>query len=626
MHKLLTRQLKRSHIDDSFFQQYADLISRISDAYEQNEREMHILENSLFHTSNELNERNDLLKSQLSELSDTKQQLEHSISMLNATFDAIGEQVTVFDLEGKVVSNNQMAWSFFKRFNLGEFSHFSQIDQIIKTGDNSVDVVKRLKVDMEQTLTGEFESIDDKHYSYRSLPQIKSGKLIGRVFCVRDVSTEKENEEIIHYQAYHDALTGLPNRLLFIDRLEHALALARRDDSMVAVLFLDLDNFKRVNDTEGHKGGDELLTKVVERINQRLREQDTLARLGGDEFVILLESVKSKENVKSLCVELLKQISTEFIINGRPHFVSSSIGIAMYPQDATVSDTLIGNADMAMYEAKNNGKNAYSFYHQKFEAHARKQVKIERELRKAIDEKQLEIYIQPKLDLKSHRIIGGEVLMRWFNDIGESISPDVFIPIAESTGLIKKVGEFAIDSAIAQLEKWRLAGFDDLKLAVNLSIIEFQDESFIDHIVQALSNSNVRGDQVILELTESIFMENKEKISKIMYRLKDLGVAFALDDFGKGYSSFSYLQRLPIDYLKIDKSFLQNVNTDEQSDAIARCIIDIGHNLNLAIVAEGIEDQATLDYVTQARCTIAQGFFMYRPMTCDNFFTLIASQ
>ena len=177
MHKLLTRQLKRSRLDDNFVQQYTDLISRISEAYEQNEREMHILENSLFHTSNELNERNDLLKSQLNELSDTKQQLEHSISMLNATFDAIGEQVTVFDLEGKVVSNNQMAWSFFNRFNLGEFSHFSQIDQIIKAGDNSVDVVKRLKVDMEQTLTGEFESIDDKHYSYRSLPQIKSGKL-----------------------------------------------------------------------------------------------------------------------------------------------------------------------------------------------------------------------------------------------------------------------------------------------------------------------------------------------------------------------------------------------------------------------------------------------------------------
>lgn len=623
MHKLLARQLKRSKVDEYFVQEYTDIVSRISDAYEQNEREIHILERSLFHTSNELNERNDLLKSQLSELSDTQQQLEHSISMLNATFDAIGEQVTVFDLKGNLVNRNEMAREFFNRFNLGDFNHFSQIDQIVKSGDKSSDIRKQLNQDLVQTLTGEFESIDDRHYSYRSLPQLKNGKLIGRVFCVRDVSIEKENEKIIHYQAYHDALTGLPNRLLFIDRLEHALAIARRDESEVAVLFLDLDNFKRVNDTEGHKGGDELLIAVVDRISERLREQDTLARLGGDEFVILLESVTSKENVQILCEALLETLSAEFIVNGRPHFVSSSIGISMYPKDATLSDTLIGNADMAMYDAKNNGKNAFSFYQSKLETHARKQMELERELRKALDNRELELYFQPKVGLESNSIVGAEVLMRWFTESGDSIPPDLFIPVAESTGLIKKIGEFAIESAVAQLEAWRNEGLGDLKLAVNLSIIEFQDEAFIDHIIQTLSNADIHGEQLIIELTESIFMENKEKMSKIMHRLKLLGVSFALDDFGKGYSSFSYLQMLPIDYLKIDKSFLQNVTTDQQSDAIARCIIDIGHNLDLGIVAEGIEDQETLDYVTRANCEMAQGFFMYKPMSSKDFTKLL---
>ena len=623
MHKLLARQLKRSKVDESFVQEYADIISRVSDAYELNEREINILERSLFITSNELNERNDLLKNQLNELSDTQQQLEHSISVLNATFDAIGEQVTVLDLKGNVVSANIMAREFFERFNLNAYNYFSQIDKVIKKGNKSADIIAQLKADSKQTLSGEFESIDDKHYSYRSLPQLKNGQLIGRVFCIRNISVEKEHEEIIHFQAYHDALTGLANRQLFMDRLEHSLTLARRDDSMTAVLFLDLDNFKRVNDTEGHKGGDELLIKMVERINHRLREQDTLARIGGDEFVILVELVKSKNNIENLCEALLETISKEFIINGRPQYVSSSIGIALYPQDGITPDSLLSNADMAMYDAKNNGKNAYRFYHRKLEAHAREQMDIERELRKAINNQELEIYLQPKIGLDCNQILGAEVLMRWFTASGESIPPDLFIPIAESTGLIKKIGEFAISSAISLLEQWQQEGIAPLKLAVNLSIIEFQDEHFIDYIIESISNSSISGDQLIIELTESIFMENKEKMSKTMHKLKHYGVAFALDDFGKGYSSFSYLQLLPIDYLKIDKSFLQNVITDEQSAAIAKCIIDIGHNLDLAIIAEGIEDQETLDYVSKTHCEMAQGFFMYRPMPSDSFTKLI---
>lgn len=626
MHKLLARQLKRSKVDESFVQEYTDIISRVSDAYELNEREINILERSLFITSNELNERNDLLKNQLNELSDTQQQLEHSISVLNATFDAIGEQVTVLDLKGNVVSANIMAREFFERFNLNAYNYFSQIDKVIKKGNKSADIIAQLKADSKQALSGEFESIDDKHYSYRSLPQLKNGQLIGRVFCIRDISVEKEHEEIIHFQAYHDALTGLANRQLFMDRLEHSLTLARRDDSMTAVLFLDLDNFKRVNDTEGHKGGDELLIKMVERINHRLREQDTLARIGGDEFVILVELVKSKNNIENLCEALLETISKEFIINGRPQYVSSSIGIALYPQDGITPDSLLSNADMAMYDAKNNGKNAYRFYHRKLEAHAREQMDIERELRKAINNQELEIYLQPKIGLDCNQILGAEVLMRWFTASGESIPPDLFIPIAESTGLIKKIGEFAISSAISLLEQWQQEGIAPLKLAVNLSIIEFQDEHFIDYIIESISNSTISGNQLIIELTESIFMENKEKMSKTMHKLKHYGVAFALDDFGKGYSSFSYLQLLPIDYLKIDKSFLQNVITDEQSAAIAKCIIDIGHNLDLAIIAEGIEDQETLDYVSKAQCEMAQGFFMYRPMPSDSFTKLIQKQ
>lgn len=623
IHKFLKRQLRRFNIDENESSAISQLLSSISDAYDEHDQEIELLERSLYLISNELNERNTLLKDQLLELTKTKDKLQTSISVLNATFDATGENILVYDVEGNLANINTMGRSFFTNQSIVDFQHWSALLSVFKYPNQALKVKEKLQDDPLQQLSGIIELTNNCFYEYRSFPQVVDGSLIGRVWCFRDVTQQKASEEMIQHQAYHDALTGLPNRSLLLDRVEHAITIAKRIDSELSILFIDLDNFKRVNDTEGHKAGDALLVQLVARIKSRLREQDTLARLGGDEFVLLLESADKAEFITSLCDELLDLLSQPFSINNRQHFVTSSIGIALFPKDGNTAEQLILKSDMAMYQAKEQGKNNYQFYNAKLEKQAFLQVKIERELREALQNNELEAYFQPKIDLKTNEIVGAELLMRWFKDDGSSVPPDVFIPVAESTGLICSIGITAIRTAIAYLEKWQKEGITHLKLAVNLSIIEFQDPNVIQFIIDTIDSSDASGSNLIIELTESIFMENKDNVSRIMEQLRTRGISFAMDDFGKGYSSFSYLQLLPIDHLKIDKSFLRGVASNKQSAAIARTIIDIGHNLELNVIAEGIEDQETLDYVIKECCETAQGFFLYKPMSGKEFERLI---
>ncbi|GAA0853026.1 putative bifunctional diguanylate cyclase/phosphodiesterase [Aliiglaciecola litoralis] len=621
--KLLRRQLKRYAQGELLEAEHPQFLNFVVDAYVQYQQEVDLLERSLFITSNELNERNSMLKTQLNELSETKNKLQQFVSVLNATFDATGEMIFVYDIQGVIVATNTMAKTFLHEHGLSATEHWSQLLNLLRYPQQIKEIANTLKVDNLKHLSSTLEFCNGKFYEYRSLPQLKGDELIGRVWCFKDVTQEKKSVEIIQHQAYHDALTGLPNRSLLLDRIEHAETIAKRNDSQLGVLFIDLDNFKRVNDTEGHDGGDQLLIEVVHRIKSRLREQDTLSRLGGDEFVILYESMQDPKAAHALCHSILELLAPPFIINGRQHYISPSIGVAMYPQDDDQAEGLIRKADMAMYQAKDKGKNTYQFYDAELESSALAQLQIERELRDAIKSNQLFPYFQPKINLKSSEIAGAELLMRWVKEDGSYISPEVFIPIAESTGLISQIGTIAISAAYKQLEKWRKEGIQHLHLAINFSILEFQDSEQIALLLDKADTSNLGGENIIIELTESIFMQDKDKISKTMELLKTRGFSFALDDFGKGYSSFSYLQSLPIRYLKIDKSFLQNVTTNKQSAAIARSIIDIGHNLELETIAEGIEDQATLDYVREINCDLAQGFHLYRPMDSQTFNQLV---
>ncbi|WP_434939769.1 putative bifunctional diguanylate cyclase/phosphodiesterase [Shewanella sp. HL-SH8] len=622
MHKLLLRQLKRNQKDELFISKNDIFLNSISDAYAQNEQSVKMLERSLFLISNELNERNQTLNDQLAKMKLVQDKLEHSIGLLNATVNSTGEILFVYGLNGELLSFNTMGQDFFDDIGFKPVSHWEEFLSIIKDKQHMLSIIDRLQHDPFQYLTGTIELLDNRFFDYRSLPQIQEKQIYGRVWCFRDVTVQKQYEATIEYHAFHDALTGLPNRALLLDRISHSIAASKRENKKLAVLFLDLDDFKKINDTEGHDAGDLLLKEVVRRLQTRLREFDTLSRQGGDEFIIVLEKIESEMTVKQVCQDLLALIKQPFTIGSRQFIVTSSIGISLFPNDDDNANSLIRKADLAMYESKSLGKNSFHFYSQALEKEALTQLAVEQALRQAIEDQSLHLVYQPKVDLNTMKVVSVEALCRWTQQDGVVIPPDVFIPIAEQTGLIIDIGCLVISKACLQLAKWRDANITALAISINLSCLEFQNEALITHLIDTLTHYKLEGKYLIIELTESIFMEDKFSVKEIMLRLNQYGITFALDDFGKGYSSFSYLQFLPLHYLKIDKAFLQDVESSSSSAAIAKTIIDIGHNLGLKVIAEGVEDQFMLDYVKAYKCDLAQGFYLHKPMLPEAIETL----
>jgi len=617
MHKLLVRQLKRNQKDELFISENDALLNSISDAYTQHDQSVKMLERSLYLISNELNDRNQTLKDQLAMMKQVQDKLEHSIGLLNATVNSTGEILFVYGLNGELMSFNTMGQDFIDELGFTLESHWEDFLGIIKDKNHMLSIIDNLNQDPFQYLSGTIELLDKRFFDFRSLPQIQDDQIYGRVWCFRDVTTQKQYEATIEYHAFHDSLTGLPNRALLLDRISHSIATSKREHKKLAVLFLDLDDFKKINDTEGHDAGDLLLKEVVRRLQTRLREFDTLSRQGGDEFIIVLEQIESEITIKQVCQDLLALIKQPFTIRSRQFVVTSSIGISLFPNDDDNANALIRKADLAMYESKSLGKNSFHFYSQALEKEALTQLAIEQELRKAIEDNALHLVYQPKVDLRTMKIVSVEALCRWTQQDGTVVPPDVFITIAEQTGLIIDIGCVVISKACLQLAKWRDAGITELAISINLSCIEFQNEALIAHLIDCLNHHQLEGKYLIIELTESIFMEDKFNVKDIMLRLNQYGITFALDDFGKGYSSFSYLQFLPLHYLKIDKAFLQYVESSSSSAAIAKTIIDIGHNLGLKVIAEGVEGQFMLDYIKTYKCDLAQGFYLYKPMLPD---------
>mgnify|MGYP005807299641 FL=1 len=617
MHKLLLRQLKRNPRDELFISENDALLNSISDAYTQHDQSVKMLERSLYLISNELNDRNQTLKDQLAMMKQVQDKLEHSIGLLNATVNSTGEILFVYGLNGELMSFNTMGQDFIDELGFTLDSHWEDLLGIFKDKNHMLSIIDNLNRDPFQYLSGTIELLDKRFFDFRSLPQIQDDQIYGRVWCFRDVTTQKQYEATIEYHAFHDSLTGLPNRALLLDRISHSIATSKREHKKLAVLFLDLDDFKKINDTEGHDAGDLLLKEVVRRLQTRLREFDTLSRQGGDEFIIVLEQIESEMTIKQVCQDLLALIKQPFTIGSRQFVVTSSIGISLFPNDDDNANALIRKADLAMYESKSLGKNSFHFYSQALEKEALTQLAIEQELRKAIEDNALHLVYQPKVDLRTMKIVSVEALCRWTQQDGTVVPPDVFITIAEQTGLIIDIGCVVISKACLQLAKWRDAGITELAISINLSCIEFQNEALIAHLIDCLNHHQLEGKYLIIELTESIFMEDKFNVKDIMLRLNQYGITFALDDFGKGYSSFSYLQFLPLHYLKIDKAFLQFVESSSSSAAIAKTIIDIGHNLGLKVIAEGVEGQFMLDYIKTYKCDLAQGFYLYKPMLPD---------
>jgi diguanylate cyclase (GGDEF)-like protein/PAS domain S-box-containing protein len=453
----------------------------------------------------------------------------------------------------------------------------------------------------------------------------ETGEVTHYIGCFTDISERKGAEDKIRFLAYHDPLTELPNRLLMRDRFDLAQSNAGRTETKLALLLLDLDHFKTINDTLGHPTGDGLLCAVAGRLETCLRDTDTICRQGGDEFLILLNNLRSTDEAGRVATKILDRLAASFPVEGHELSTSISIGIAIYPDDGKNFDTLLKQADTAMYHAKEAGRNTYHFFTEQMNHDSVEHLQLRTHLARAVERNELRLYYQPQVDLTTGNIIGVEALIRWQHPEKGLIPPGLFIPIAENSGLIVSIGEWVLQEACRQAAAWQTAGLPELTVAVNLSAIQFKRSDLKSTVIAALAESGLAPERLELELTESILIQDTENVLTIVTELKELGIKLSIDDFGTGYSSLAYLRRLDVDKLKIDQSFVRDLNDDADDAAIVRAIIQMAHSLNLSTIAEGVENQEQADSLLQLQCDELQGYHLGRPMPPDDFVRHLAT-
>lgn len=455
--------------------------------------------------------------------------------------------------------------------------------------------------------------------------------LINLLFCFvawwlgRQYDKSKYYYEEFQYLAYHDSLTGLFNRVKFIHELEKAIANSKQKNQQLAVMFMDLDQFKAVNDTLGHNIGDQLLMQVADRLRSCIQGDGMVARHGGDEFIALIRNGSEKEGVDT-AKRFLHSFEVPFLLNGVETFITASIGISLFPQHGSDVQSLIKNADLAMYDVKNKYKNNFGFYSCELEKLNKRKMMISSDLHKAIKNGEFELFYQPKIDIPSGMLIGIEALLRWNHPVFGYISPFEFIPIAEETGLIVPIGEWVLETACQQYKQWESLGIAPPNICVNVSPRQFIDELFIQKLTHILAQYHLNPENLDLEITESIAMYNLDETVSKLHQIRNLGINLALDDFGTGYSSLNYLLSFPIDEIKIDKSFIKEVLNDSKTATIFQLIISVAHNLNMKVIAEGVESKEQLEFLQSQHCDIAQGYYFSHPLPSSEIAKILISE
>ena len=434
------------------------------------------------------------------------------------------------------------------------------------------------------------------------------------VAIVRDISEQHNSAEAIRRHAYYDALTSLPNRFLALDRLSQLLNEAKRNNEKIGILFIDLDDFKKINDTLGHEIGDKLLVQSSSRLTEGVREEDTVGRLGGDEFVILLRHLNESKNALNITENLLKAFRESFKIDGRELLVTLSVGIAIYPDNGNSTSELLRNADIAMYQAKDLGRNTYSFFTQEMNVSMIRRLEIEEQMQGALSRGEFEVYYQPQVDCNTNTYIGAEALLRWYNPTLGNISPVEFIPIAEQTGLIVPIGKFVVQQALSFLKKWQIQVNKEMLMAINLSPRQFRDANLLNFIKESLINANISPSSLELEITEGVLMIGQTYIDEALKGLNTMGIKLSMDDFGTGYSSLSYLRLYNFDVLKIDRSFINGITENKEDLNLVKATISMAHSLGLTVVAEGVETKEQIDLLHQLRCDFLQGYYFSKPV------------
>jgi diguanylate cyclase (GGDEF)-like protein/PAS domain S-box-containing protein len=451
----------------------------------------------------------------------------------------------------------------------------------------------------------------------------REGNVVAVVTTSEDITERKRNEDTIRRLAFYDSLTGLPNRVLFNDRLTQETAKGRRHEKVLAIMFVDVDRFKNVNDTLGHTIGDLLLRKVAERLNSITREGDTVSRLSGDEFIIMFPDVGSVEHISTIASKIIARLSEGFVINETEVYITTSIGISLFPGDGESADSLIKNADAAMYYAKEQGRNNYQFYSATINANAVRKIMLQGSLRRALKQNEIIFHYQPQIDLRTGRIVGAEALARWQHPEHGLLGPEEFISLAEETGIISSIGEHLLFTACAQNKAWQEAGFQPIRMAINISTYQFVQKNFVAKLKKVLDDVGLDPKYLELEFTESVALENSHLISSSLTELKCLGVQCSIDDFGKGYSALNYLKYLPVEKLKLDRSFVLSLTKDFSDDAIFRAVISMAHDLHLKVAAEGVEHVQQLEFLRLYKCDEVQGFLFSKPVPAVDFVELL---
>jgi len=530
-------------------------------------------------------------------------------------------------LDGRILDCNESFARIFGYTSREEMLQQTAWDMYLKREDREAAVAKLLE---RQYLTNYEICLKRKDGS--SVWVLESENLIegldGRLSIIEgtaiDITERKRAEEQVKHLAFHDPLTNLPNRLLFNDRLTLAVAQAHRHNQKLAVLFLDLDRFKVINDSLGHSVGDELLRQVAERIQEHVREGDTVARLGGDEFTLLVPGISAEEDAAKIARKICDAVHDPFWIDGRELFVTTSLGVSVYPSDGHDAETLVRNADSAMYRAKEQGRDNYQLYTPAMNAKAIERLSLESRLRQAVANDELELHFQPFIDLRTEEVLGAEALLRWRHPELGLIPPGDFIPIAELSGLIVPIGEWVLRTACAEARKWHDQGFPAMTVSVNLSSRQFQQSDLGSQVTHALEETGLEADKLDLEITESCAMQNAEHSINTLWGLKKQGVRISMDDFGTGYSSLNYLKRFPIDRIKLDQSFVRDLPGDKDDAAIAMAVIAMGRSLELVVIAEGVETQEQLAFLKGHECDQLQGFLFSRPLSAEAFGKFLA--
>lgn len=536
--------------------------------------------------------------------------------------------ISVKDLDGNVVLASD------------HYKHLQNVDESGFVGKNVFDVYPK---DIAQALWDIDLATKNRRQTFESELQLmhsdgtlhtyfmvkfplrdESDEVFGVCTICTDISERKlaenalrEQQSRLNYMAFHDSLTALPNRSLFYDRIHHGLARAQRSNSKLALMLLDIDRFKNINDSLGHDSGDLLLKAIASRLNENVRDMDTVARLGGDEFVVVLEGVNDVDDVIFIANKLLVTLARPLEICGHEITITVSIGVSLYPDDGMDADELLKNADIAMYKAKEAGKNNCQFYTKGMSATAVNYLLLENDLRRAIEQEQLILHYQPQVDLQIGELMGFEALVRWQHPERGLVSPVHFIPLAEETGLIAPIGEWVLREACRQQYEWLSAGKQVGRIAVNLSPRQFRQRNFPETVKAILKETGLKAEHLELEITESCAMEHAGETINQLNQLRQMGLFLAIDDFGTGYSSLAYLKRFPIQKLKIDSSFIHDIHDDANDAAIAKSIIGLAHNMQLDVVAEGVEKQAQAQWLREQGCDQGQGYLFARPLTAE---------